>query len=138
MFTYGPTSTPPSWDPMRDAVRLLIPDTDQSAPIFQDEEIAGAVEIQRAIIPGRNLPISPLRVAALLLDSLASNYARLSNVTKLLDVSLSPAKIADMKAQAAAYREQDDNCGFVMVEQVPNAWSFRERWFSQAQKQGAL
>jgi hypothetical protein len=117
---------------MRDAVRVLLADTDINTPIWLDEEIAGMAALQASLIVGRNLPVSPLRVAALLLDALASNYARLSNVTRLLDVTLSPAKVADLKAQAQSLRDQDDECGFMMIEQVHNSWSFRDRWFGQA------
>lgn len=133
-------------------VRLLISDTvntDEQPAIFSDTEISAFYVIQMSQFQssmffsgpaGRNLPSQPLsylRVAALALDSLASNKARLSSITKLLDVSLSPDKAAlALRTQAQEYRTVDDESGaFVIFEQVTTVWSFRDRFWSQVQRQ---
>jgi hypothetical protein len=133
-FTYGPTEVPPVWDPMRDAVRALVADTDISNPIWLDEEIAGMVLVQAGMYQGRNLPVSPLRVAALLLNALASNQARLSNVTRLLDVTLTPVAVKELRAQAQAYIDQDDNCGIVVIQQATTSFAFRDLLLREAER----
>jgi hypothetical protein len=130
-------------------VRLLIADS-QSPGIFSDEEITGLMQINQmtwqssmyySYQQGRaNLPQAPsnyLRAAALALQSLASNGARLSAVIGLLDVKLNPAAaVKALQDQAAAYLAMDDNSGaFAIAEQVTTVWSFRDRWISQLQRQ---
>jgi len=139
-------------NPLVANVRLLISDTvntDENPAIFNDDEINAFYRIQQSQFQssmffsgpaGRILPLTPvsyLRVAALALDSLASNKARLSSITKLLDVSLSPDKAAlALRDQAKAYRETDDDAGaFCIYEQVSTCWSFRDRFWSQIQRQ---
>lgn len=131
-------------------VRILIPDTDSANPIFSDEEITAFYTIQRSQFQsgqffsgaqGRNLPSQPLsylRVAALALDSLANNKGRLGSVLQLLDVKLESLSVAAkvLREGAANYREVDDNSGaMVIIEQVHNDWSFRDRWWKQFQRQ---
>lgn len=135
-----------------DYIRLLISDTDAANFIFSNEEIEGAYRIQGgtwqsamryssaggAYLP--SLPVSLYRVAALLLDAVASNKSRLSSITQLLDVKLAPEQSAKaLRDIAASYREIDDNSGaFAIAEQVHNHWSFRDRVFKQYQRlQGA-
>ncbi len=132
-----------------DFVRLLISDTQDFNHIFEDSEIQGAYQIQAAQFQsaqffsppqGLNLPATPLsylRVAALLLDSIAANKSRLSSIIQLLDVKLSPSVAAkSLRDQAAAYRETDDNSGaFMIIEQVNDQWSFRDRFWKQVQRQ---
>jgi hypothetical protein len=142
-FTYTP-GTPIFY------VRLLIPDTNSDNPIFQDDEIQGFMQINQQIWQssmyysyqgGRlQLPFTPsnfLRAAALALNSLAGNAARLAAVTGLLDVKLNPAAAATaLKAQAQAYLDMDDNSGaFAIAEQVTTVWAFRDRWLAQLQRQ---
>lgn len=129
-------------------VRLLISDT-ESPGIFSDEEINAFYAIQRAQFQssmfysypaGQNLPAQPvsyLRVAALALDSLASNRARLSSITQLLDVHLDPAVASkSLRDQAADYREVDDNAGAIsIIEQCTTTWGFRDRFWNQVQRQ---
>jgi len=138
-----------TYDPSTDAgkVRLLISDTSDPF-IFSDEEINSFFEIQRlqfqssmffSGVGGRNMPLSPvslLRVAALALNSIAANKARLSSIMKLLDVQLSPDKAAAaLRDQARAYLEMDDEAGaFVLIEQVTTCWSFQQRFWSQVQR----
>ncbi len=88
---------------------------------------------------GRNLPSTPLaylRVAALALDTMASNAAQISIVTKLLDVNLSPKDGAAMlAARANQYRTTDDESGaFVIIEQCSTVWAFRDRFWKQVQR----
>jgi hypothetical protein len=133
-------------------VRLLIADTvntDAQPAIFSDSEINAFYVIQMSQFQssmffsgpaGRNLPSMPLsylRVAALALDSLASNKARLSSITKLLDVSLSPEKAAAaLRTQAQEYRTVDDESGaFVIIEQCSTQWAFVDRYWAQVQRQ---
>jgi hypothetical protein len=131
-------------------VRLLIPDTNEASPIFQDDEIQGFMQINQftwqssmyfAYQAGNiQLPFTPsnfLRAAALALQSLAGNAARLAAVIGLLDVKLNPAaSAAALRAQAQAYLDMDDNSGaFAIAEQVTTVWAFRDRWLAQLQRQ---
>ena len=138
-------------NPTIDFPRLLIGDTDTTNHIFEDEEIVSAYKIQAAQFQssmlysgggGQNLPSSPvsyLRVAALLLDALASSKARLSSITKLLDVSLDPSKAAKaLHDQACAWRDVEDNSGaFMIIEQCTTSFNFLQRFYSQIQRQNA-
>ncbi len=134
-----------------DSVRLLISDTDALHPVFSNEEITLAYSIQGNVFqsaqfysyPGGayipSSPVSYLRVAALLLNSLASNSARLSGVVQMLDVKLDLSKAsAALMEQAKTYREIDDDSGALfIIEQVNDAWSFKDRWWKQVQRQSA-
>ena len=130
-------------------VRLLIADT-ASPGIFSDEEITGAMQINAMMWQSSmyyayqagsvTLPSTPsnfLRTAALLLNSLASNSARLAAVTQLLDVHLSPAAATKaLQDTAQRYLDMDDNSGaFAIAEQVTTVWTFRDRWISMLQRQ---
>jgi hypothetical protein len=142
-FTYVP-GTPIFY------VRLLIPDTNSLSPVFQDEEITGFMQINQMTWQSSmfssyycgavQLPQTPsnfLRAAALALNVLAANQARLAAVTGLLDVKLNgAAAAAALKAQAQAYLDMDDNSGaFAIYEQVTTVWSFRDRWLAMLQRQ---
>lgn len=132
-----------------DFVRLLISDTVNTNHIFEDSEITGAYRIQAATfqssqtysgLNGTDLPTTPVsyfRVAALLLDAIASNKARLSSITQLLDVKLAPSVAAKaLRDQAQSYRDVDDNSGaFAIIEQVNTSFSFADRFWSQVQRQ---
>lgn len=166
-FSYG-INTAPDYtpNPPVDYPRLLVSDTvefgaDGTTPvyIFSDQEILAMEQVvqlqfqsgqffstpggppsagtQGAYLP--SVPIPYYRVAGMLLNSIASNKARLASVMKLLDVTLDPAKAAKaLHDQAQAYFDQDDNSGaFVIVEQVNNDWSFRDRFWKQWQRQSA-
>lgn len=142
-FTYSFTDAPAIA-----YVRLLISDT--TAPgIFSDEEITAFYAIQRSQFQssmfysypaGQNLPLQPLsylRVAALALDSLASNQARLASITQLLDVHLAPSVAAkSLREQADNYRQVDDDSGaMAIIEQCPTVWAFQDRYWNQIQRQ---
>ena len=153
-FSYALGANPPI-----DYPRLLISDTQQFLPngvtpgfIFADQEILLATNLitqnfQSGMFfsgaGGRNLPTSPvsyLRVAAILLDSIAANKARLSSIQSLLDVKLDASKAAAvLMAQADDYRSIDDDAGaFMIIEQCNDYFSFTDRFWKQVQRQQGL
>lgn len=133
-----------------DLVRLLISDTVDLNHIFEDSEITGAYRVTGfqssqfySGLNGAVLPSAPVpyrRVAATLLTSLASNKSRLSSITQLLDVHLSPSVAAkSLRDQAQSLLDQDDNDGsFAIIEQVNGVFSFRERFWHQDERLGGL
>jgi hypothetical protein len=151
-FTYGPLSSPPFSNPPIDLPRLLVADTNAAKPIFQDEEInlatlAQQLQFQSSMFysgaAGRNLPSSPvsyLRVAALLLDSLAANKGRLAGIQQMLDIKIDASKAAvALQAQAKVLRETDDNSGaFMIIEQCNDYFSFSDRFWKQVQRQSGV
>lgn len=134
-------------------VRLLIPDTVDAGHLFEDEEIEAAYVIAGSVYQssmkyseagaGRStLPatrVSYLRVAALLIDSIAGSKARLSSITQLLDVKLSPDKAAaSLREQADRLRSiEDDSGAFAIIEQCPTSWTFLDRFYKTIQRQNA-
>lgn len=150
MFTYGFGANPPI-----DYPRLLISDTVEydangnRVYAFEDSEITAAAQIEmgvwqsaqfysapsgQATLP--TVPVPYRRVAATLLDSLAANQARLQIIAKLLDVTVNPNASKAMAAQAQALRDADDNAGtFVIIEQVNDVFSFRDRYWKQIQRE---
>jgi len=153
-FSYQFGANPPI-----DYPRLLISDTQQFAPdgitpifIFDDQEIVAATNIQAlqfqssqfySFQSGRNLPTSPvsyLRIAALLLDAVSANKARLSSIKQMLDIRLDSSDAAiQLRETAKEYREVDDDSGaFVIIEQVNNYWSFSDRFWKQVQRQQGI
>jgi hypothetical protein len=147
MFTYQYGA-----NPQIDFPRLLISDTQEVGHVFEDSEITMAYAICTSTFQssmfysgtaGQTLPtanVSYLRVAALLLESLASNRARLGGITKLLDVGgIDLGKAAsELRAQAKSWREVDDESGaFCIIEQCPTTWAFTQRFFAQVQRQAA-
>lgn len=111
-FTYLP-STPAG------KVRLLIPDTNPAAYVFDDEEVATFLEIEDGRVK---------RAAALALETMASNEAYTQKVIKLLDLSTDGAKVSDallkrageLRTQDAADELKEDNAdgyaGFEIAE----------------------
>lgn len=151
-FTYQFGANPPI-----DYPRMLVADTVQNDAngnriyAFEDSEIQAATQIEMAVwqssmfwsgpagvanLPG--LPMPWRRIAATLIDCLASNQARLSILSSLLDAKLNPGATKDMMAQAAALREAEDNSGaFAIIEQVNNYWSFTDRFWKTVARQSA-
>lgn len=139
-------------NPAIDYPRLLMSDTQSVNHIFEDEEINSltaivSLQFQSAQFysgtGGKNLPTSPvsyLRVAALGLDSLAANKARLASVKQLLDVRLDSSDAAiQLRATAKEYRDVDDDSGaFMIIEQVNDAFSFRDRFWKTVQRNSAV
>lgn len=138
-------------NPTIDYIRMLIGDTVDAGHIFEDAEITSAYAIQAAQFQsgmrysgagGANLPSQPisyLRVAAILLKSLASSKARIT-VSKLLDANITPAQAAKaLRDQANDWLEQDDNAGaFIILEQCFTGPGFIDRYYKQVQRQVGL
>jgi hypothetical protein len=151
-WSFGAGNNPPI-----DYPRILTGDMNPVAPIFQDESILAIEQIvttpfqsgmffstPNGAIGGGTLgtylpqiPIPYYRVAAIMLNSMASMQAWPSAVTELLDVKLNgPAAVKALQNLAQSYLDLDDNSGaFVIVEQVNNDWSFRDRYWRQYQRQ---
>lgn len=151
VFTYNFGANPPI-----DYIRLLVADTVQFGPngttpifAFWDEEIIAATRIEQSVwqssmfyTQGQGNPMLPnqptpwRRIAATMIDCLASNQARLSLISQQLDTKLNPGAVKDMMAQAAALRLAEDNSGsFAIVEQVTTSFSFVDRYFKTVQRQ---
>jgi hypothetical protein len=153
-FSYGYGSNPEI-----DYPRFLVADTQEFGPdgttpiyVFDDREILLASQVTRlawrssmtysgvqgaAALPPQ--PKSYYRIAACLLDALASNNAKLAKALKVLDVQVSAQGAAqELRAQAAAFRDVDDNCGaIVIIEQVNTTFAFRDRYWKTIQRQSA-
>jgi hypothetical protein len=125
-------------NPSVDYVRLLVADT--VAPfIFDDREIMAGYQIDTfAFWPPVGFQVtsgtpSYRRCAATLLDSLASNAARLASALKVLDIAVDTKTAAtDLRAAAQSLRDTEANSGaFAMSEMVNDQFSARERTFKQ-------
>jgi hypothetical protein len=140
-----------------DFVRLLIPDTggNPNLPnngfVFSDQEITAFQSINQlqgwqsgmfwSFYGGRYIPTYPsnyYRAAAVALNALAGNQARLLAIASLLDVKLQNVQqvVAALQATAQRYLDMDDNSGaFAIAEQVQTSWNFIDRYWSQVQRQ---
>lgn len=138
-----------------DPIRLLVSDTVQNDPngnriyAFEDSEILAAYTIEGAVWMSPQFysgqmgqqneqtpPVSYRRVAATLVDALACNAARLNILSQVLDAKLNPGATKDMMAFAQSLRDVEDNNGaFVIIEQVNDEWSFRDRFWKTIQRQ---
>lgn len=127
-------------------VRSLIPDTNQSNAIFSDEELNGFLFLESsqgiytsgmAWPNGSQAPLpiqvySYRRAAAMAIDVIAADRAKLATIQQLLDV-----KIDGGKAQTALHeiaeslREQEDNLGFAIAEVTYDPFAARERMLNQ-------
>lgn len=146
-------------NPVIDYPRLLTSDTQQFLPdgitpgyVFSDQEIGAATQIELSVWQSSMFysggqgnatlgtpPYPWRRIAATMLDSLAANNSKLAAVQQILDVKLSPEKAAQaLQAQAKVLRQTDDESGaFVIIEQVNDVFSFRERYWKSVQRQFA-
>jgi len=136
-------------NPQIDYIRLLCSDTVDLNHVFEDDELLSAQQLLSLQFQssqfysgsaGRNLPASPtnyLRAAALLLNALAANKARLASIKQLLDVRLDSSDASEqLRETAQMYLDMDDNSGaFFIAELVVNPWGFRNRFWSQVQRQ---
>ena len=152
-FSYGAGS-----NPAIDYPRMLCADTTQfdangnRVYAFEDSEILAATAIEQNVWQSGMFysgtlgvgsepapPVSYRRIAATLLDALASNQARLSIISSILDVKLNAGASKAMQEQAAALRAVDDDSGaFVLIEQVNDEWSFRDRYWKSIQRETAF
>jgi hypothetical protein len=154
-FTYQGGQNPPI-----DYPRLMISDTNQFLPdgvtpgyVFADQEILAIEQVvfspfQSAQFytppAGQFLPqgvVMPwYRIAAALLDCMASNKAKLASIKRILDVQLDSSDAAKwLQAQAKSYRDVDDNSGAIfIIEQVNNEWSLASRYWAQIARQQGI
>lgn len=126
---------------------MLVADTDLNNPVFTDDEVNAALFLessQNLYVSGMATPggaasqvpvqvYSYYRAAALLLDSLAANKARLAAINELLDVHLTAEKASqELRATAKEYRTVEANAGhFAIAEMVGNIFQSRERIYKQ-------
>lgn len=135
-FTYDIANAPQISIP-----RLLVADTDATHPIFQDDEILAAYTVDSiAVFPpiGQGIAItygspSYRRAAAVLLDVLAANKARLAAALEVLDIKLDPSKAAkELRATAQQLRDTEADSGaFAIAEMVNTSFTARERTWKQ-------
>jgi hypothetical protein len=95
-------------------VRLLIPDTDETALLLTDEQIKTLVGLE-----GGNVKLATAQA----LDLIASSEALVSKVIRTQDVQTDGAKVAaELRARASELRRQvaegegDDTVGFGVVD----------------------
>lgn len=141
-FTYDWTTAPEIA-----ALRLMVGDTDSSAPIFQDEEITGALTMNSSqniivALSGYWPPklsgqvFSYGRAAAMLLNGLSASKARLI-VTKVLDVSVTPETASKaLKDLGQSYIDQEVSAGyFAVAEMGQDSFWLRERLWKMLYRQ---
>lgn len=114
-------------------VRLLIPDSQATSYVFEDDEIEAFLVLE----------VGVRRAAALALETIASNEALVLKVVKLLDVSTDGAKTADsLLKRAAVLRKQAededlaDGGAFDVAEMVFDDFTLRERMLNQSLRGG--
>lgn len=141
-FTYDFTSAPAI-----STVRLLIPDTDSTQPIFSDDEINAFLWLSSSqgiytsgmAWPNGTQASMPIQIysyrfaAAYALDSIAGDRSRLASVERILDVKLNPALAAKgLHEIAESLREQERTCGnFAVAELTYDVFTARERTLNQ-------
>ena len=135
-FTYDIANAPQISIP-----RLLVADTDATHPIFQDDEILAAYTVDSiAVFPpvGQGIAISYgnvsyRRAAAVLLDVLAANKARLASALEVLDIKLDASKASkELRATAQQLRDTEADSGaFAIAEMVNTSFAARERTWKQ-------
>lgn len=131
-----------------DAPRFLVADTISASHIFEDSEIVMAYTIDSVgffaasssssgnIRSSVGTP-SYRRVAAVLLDALGSNKARLSAALEVLDIKINPGAAASaLLKQAQYFRDLEADSGtFAIAEVVTDVFSWRTRvwssWFRE-------
>ena len=124
--------------------------TTQRAYIFEDSEIVAFTRIVGNVyqssmtynfpltlqVPAS--PVSYIRIAAYMLNSLAANTARLSGILQILDVKLSMKDAtAALQKQADAWLTLDDDTGaFVIIEQCQqnDDAGFANRFWAEVQR----
>lgn len=117
-------------------VRLLATDVDAANPIFTDAEIGAFMSLEVSNIK---------RSAALALETIARNQVLVLKVMKLLEIQTDGASVArELRMQADKLREQadrdeasSDGGAFDWAEMVVDDFSLRNRFISQALRDGA-
>lgn len=105
-------------------VRLLIPDRDPNAYLFDDTDVQAFLDIEGGI----------KLATALALETIASDQAMTLKVIKLLDLSTDGAKVSDallaraklLRSQAETELEGED-AGFDIAELVYDDFSYRQK-----------
>lgn len=104
-------------------VRLLIPDLDETTPLFTDAQVLAFLTLEAA-----NVRLA----AALALETIASNEVMVSKVIRTQDLQTDGSKVsAELRARAASMREQaadtnPDGTPFVgdIVDFDPRSWDW--------------
>lgn len=130
-------------NPTIDFPRLIVGDTVDAGHIWEDSEIMAGyqIDVAYAIVPmngqvATNYGGSPAtwrRVAATLLDGLASSRGRLAGALQVLDIKCDLGKASsELREQAKYLREVEDNAGhFASAEMVNDPQQARERVYKQ-------
>lgn len=110
----------------RGRVRLQIPDHDEAALVFQDEEIDALLAIEASVSGA----------VALALETIASSEALTLKVIQLLDVRTDGAKLAaELRARAQAIRSrigEADTSAFAVAQLVYDDFSLAEHLRNEA------
>lgn len=121
-FTYDPATA-------GGKVRLLAGDTVDSGHVFEDAEVAAALDANDNSIN---------YAAAMLLNGLAARLARSAGSVKSLDMQVDTRQaVKDLRDQAKALMEQEDDAGgFAIAEMVLDQQGFLEKVFKDAEREG--
>ncbi len=116
----------------KDNVRLIITDTDETYPLFTDEEIAAFLAMAAN---------SVLLAAAMALETMARSEVLVLKVIKLLDLQTDGASVArELRMNAKLLRDQaadeSTELGFSIAEMVDNPAGYVEKLTKDAQRQG--
>ena len=117
-------------------VRLLIPDTDESAEILTDTQIGAFLELAGGTTSTTSTATMK-RAAALAIETIATDQALLLKVVSVsgtANASTDGAKLsAELRARAKQLRSEADAGGeFAIAEQVHTPFAARERRYAQA------
>lgn len=95
-------------------VRLLIPDTDPGAQLFDDDDLQSFLDLEGGDVR---------YAAAQALDVAASSEVMVSKVIKTQDLSTDGTKVsADLRARAESLRDQTDGRLFEVIDFEPYPW----------------
>lgn len=121
-------------------VRLLIPDRNQDEAFFEDEEVEALIEMEG----GGSSSATVRRAAALGLETMASDQVMVLKVMKLLDVSTDGKAVSEgllerasrLRDQADRDEQAEEGGGFDVAELVVDTFSWRERVWNEALRDG--
>lgn len=101
-------------------VRLLITDTDENNPIFQDEEVQDFIDMWTY-----NGDTDVFQAAALALDTIATSETLVQKAINILDLSTDgPAVGKELRARADKMREMSEELtGFDIATMNVNTWT---------------
>ena len=116
----------------------MIPDRDNTDPLFQDDEITAFLSLEGDV----------RRATALALETLASDQALVLKAVRLLDITTDGPKVGDaLLRRALTLRDQAERADtaadmaeegglFDIAEMVPNAFAWRERVWNEGLRNG--